>query len=166
MKHFLPNKEGYNVNELIVGVCVIVCIVSILWSLQIYANYIKAQKRLDEFRIRSQTLEMKIQEIEESRKEKSIEYSNNIMKYIREFIAQIATLQFKTFVDGHNMNKITEANIKKLVQDIAEEVKTALNEVNILFDNMLFTKDFYDKYIVETTVITVKTMLEKFQLEH
>lgn len=145
--------------------CIVICIALICWSARMYINYMVAQKRLEELRIKYREMELQNQEIEKIQKDQSIEYSRNLMKYLREFIGQITVIKFKTFIDSHNMDKITEINIKKLIDDIATTTNNSINRSNILFDNTIITKEFYESYIVETAIMLVKEMLEKLENE-
>lgn len=145
--------------------CIAICIALICWSARMYINYMVAQKRLEELRIKYREMELQNQEIEKIQKDQSIEYSRNLMKYLREFIGQITVIKFKTFIDSHNMDKITEINIKKLIDDIATTTNNSINRSNILFDNTIITKEFYESYIVETAIMLVKEMLEKLENE-
>lgn len=149
----------------IVIACIVICIALICWSARMYINYMVAQKRLEELRIKYRKMELQNQEIEKIQKDQSIEYSRNLMKYLREFIGQITVIKFKTFIDSHNMDKITEINIKKLIDDIATTTNNSINRSNILFDNTIITKEFYESYIVETAIMLVKEMLEKLENE-
>lgn len=149
----------------IVIACIVICIALICWSARMYINYMVAQKRLEELRIKYREMELQNQEIEKIQKDQSIEYSRNLMKYLREFIGQITVIKFKTFIDSHNMDKITEINIKKLIDDIATTTNNSINRSNILFDNTIITKEFYESYIVETAIMLVKEMLEKLENE-
>lgn len=145
--------------------CIAICIALICWSARMYINYMVAQKRLEELRIKYREMELQNQEIEKIQKDQSIEYSRNLMKYLREFIGQITVIKFKTFIDSHKMDKITEINIKKLIDDIATTTNNSINRSNILFDNTIITKEFYESYIVETAIMLVKEMLEKLENE-
>lgn len=149
----------------IVIACIVICIALICWSARMYINYMVAQKRLEELRIKYREMELQNQEIEKIQKDQSIEYSRNLMKYLREFIGQITVIKFKTFIDSHKMDKITEINIKKLIDDIATTTNNSINRSNILFDNTIITKEFYESYIVETAIMLVKEMLEKLENE-
>ena len=59
------------------------------------------------------------------------------------------------------MSKVTKANVEELVKDIAHMANNSLNMDNIFLDDTFFTKEFVENYIVETTVILVKQMMEK-----
>lgn len=149
----------------IVITCIVICIALICWSARMYINYMVAQKRLEELRIKYREMELQNKEIERTQKDQSIEYSRNLMKYLREFIGQIAVIKFKAFIDSHKMDKITEINIKKLIDDIATTTNKSINRSNILFDNTIITEEFYESYVIETTIILVKEMLEKLENE-
>lgn len=149
----------------IVITCIVICIALICWSARMYINYMVAQKRLEELRIKYREMELQNKEIERTQKDQSIEYSRNLMKYLMEFIGQIAVIKFKAFIDSHKMDKITEINIKKLIDDIATTTNKSINRSNILFDNTIITEEFYESYVIETTIILVKEMLEKLENE-
>jgi len=149
----------------IVITCIVICIALICWSARMYINYMVAQKRLEELRIKYREMELQNKEIERTQKDQSIEYSRNLMKYLREFIGQITVIKFKAFIDSHKMDKITEINIKKLIDDIATTTNKSINRSNILFDNTIITEEFYESYVIETTIILVKEMLEKLENE-
>jgi hypothetical protein len=90
-----------------------------------------------------------------------ITYTNQVMKLIREVTTQIALLKFRTFQDSHDMSKIMRANIASIAEETAIESERSFNKENIYWESLLFTKDFYNAYIVETSIIVIKSLFEK-----
>ena len=84
-----------------------------------------------------------------------------MLDFVKMLTSQIAVLRFRTFVDTHELDKITKANVQKLVTDVAETVHNSINIDNIDFEDMLFNKEFFEKYIIETSLITIKSLLDK-----
>lgn len=90
-----------------------------------------------------------------------LQYTEKLLEYIRMVATQIAVLKFRTFQDGHEMDKVTRMNIKNLVSDVATETRDSINFNNIDIENTLVTSEFLTKYLVEVSVIAVKEMLNK-----
>lgn len=90
---------------------------------------------------------------------KSIEYSTNLLEFIRTIINQIAVLEVKTFCDNHDLTKISKKNILNLVTKISKLVYEFLN-INMENNPILFNESFYTYYITEITSATVKQMIE------
>lgn len=90
-----------------------------------------------------------------------IDNSLKLVDFIRDITGQWVVIKFKNFNDGHNLTKVTEENIKKLVSEIAIEVRRAIRYNEIDFESLVLTQEFYDKYIVNSAVILVKDMLDK-----
>ena len=125
-----------------------------VWLCISIRNYMKLQNQYNELK--------EIYEfLKNSNKEKSTEYSNKILEYIRMLVGQIAMIKFRTYEDGHQFDKTTKANIEKLITEIANSVHESLNRANISFDDTLFKEDFLNDYIIQTTIIVIKDMLEK-----
>lgn len=115
------------------------------------------------FKLKQESLKKEIvyRQLETENKNKTVEYSNKVLELIRSIVGQIAVLKFRTFRDGRDMSKVTKANVEELVKDIAHMANNSLNMDNIFLDDTFFTKEFVENYIVETTVILVKQMMEK-----
>ena len=99
--------------------------------------------------------------MENENKNKTVEYSNKVLELIRSIVGQIAVLKFRTFQDTHDMEKVTKANVETLVSDVAKMANKSLNMNNIFLDDTFFTKEFVEQYIVETSVILIKQMMDK-----
>lgn len=114
-------------------------------------------------KLKQQSLENDIQyrRLESENKNKTVEYSNKVLELIRSIIGQIAVLKFRTFQDTHEMDKVTKANVEGLVKDVAQMANNSLNMNNIFLDDTFFTKEFVEKYIIETSIILIKQMTDK-----
>ena len=115
------------------------------------------------FKVKQENLRNEIiyRQLEIENKNKTVEYSDKALELIRSIVGQIAVLKFRTFQDGRDMAKVTKTNVEELVKDIANMANGSLNMNNIFLDDTFFTKEFVEKYIVETAVILVKQMMEK-----
>lgn len=115
------------------------------------------------YKLKHQSLKNDIEyrRLDNENKNKTVEYSNNILELIRSIVGQIAVIKFRTFRDSHDMTKITESNVKALTREVAEMANRSLNMNNIFFKDTFFTEEFYKKYIIETSIILVKQMVEK-----
>lgn len=129
-------------------------LVSMIWMFcKLYCYYKLKQVSLKN--------EIEYQRLENENKNKTVEYSNKVLELIRSIVGQIAVLKFRTFQDTHDMTKITKANIEALVKDVAEMANKSLNMNNIFLEDTFFTKEFVEKYIVETAIIIIKQMTDK-----
>lgn len=88
-------------------------------------------------------------------------YSEKIFNFTDTMINKISILKYSSFIDGHYTDMITKANIEKLASDVATEVYNSIDIDKINFNNTLFTKEFYEKYIIETSLTTIKRLIEK-----
>ena len=115
------------------------------------------------YQLKQQSLrnDIEYRKLESENKNKTVEYSNKVLELIRSIIGQIAVIKFKNFQDKHEMTKVTEANVKALVNEVATMAYGSLNMENIFLEDTFFTKEFMEQYIVDTTVILIKQMMEK-----
>lgn len=136
------------------GIIVIVALIMVLiWMLIVLNRYIKLKQRQIEN-------EIEYRSIRKENQNKTVEYSNQVLEFVRSIVGQVAVLKFRTFTDTHDLTKITKAHLQPLVTDVATMVKDSINIENISIGEALFTKDFYEKYIIETSVIMIKQMWE------
>lgn len=98
-------------------------------------------------------------------KENQLSYSNNLLKYINELIGIYSKLKFKSFLDKYETSKITQEHVKKLISEVAVSVNESIDYSKIDFNNTMYTKDYINKYIVETTVYHIKDLVEESILE-
>lgn len=88
-----------------------------------------------------------------------IVYSKDLLSFTKEFISEIVLLKYTEFEDARDMDKITEINIKNLIQEIASIARKSLDVEKIQFDYLIFTKEYYEQYIVYVTIQLVKKLL-------
>ena len=91
----------------------------------------------------------------------STESAEKLLNFIRMISSQIAMIQFRNFIDSHDISKVTKANIRDLVEDTATNIKNSLNIDDIDFADMLITEEFLDEYIINVASITIKDLLNK-----
>lgn len=89
------------------------------------------------------------------------EYSEKMLEFAKMLTTQVSILMFKEFIDSHDISKITRINIKELASTVAEYVHASINISNIDFNETLFTKEFYEKYIIDTSFNTIKSLLDR-----
>lgn len=89
------------------------------------------------------------------------EYSEKMLEFAKMLTTQVSILMFKEFIDSHDISKITRINIKELSSTVAEYVHASINISNIDFNETLFTKEFYEKYIIDTSFNTIKSLLDR-----
>ncbi len=135
-------------------VSVAIVVVTVVVGVAMRNHYDYAREDLE---LKRKALELKAQD-----KHGSLEYSKDMIEFIRMMVAQQALLKYKEFVDKHKqIDKITEANVKNLVEEVANSAHQAINHANIMFSDTIFTRDFYNHYIVETSMMYVKELIKK-----
>lgn len=144
-----------DINELtITSVLIILMILSGAWffSSVVALNKLRKQEEL----ITSLHNKMQGENIESL-----TSYSQKLLDFVKMLTTQVAILKFKTFVDNHEIEKVTKVNVRELAGLVANTVKDSINIDNIDFSDILFTKEFYEDYIIEVSITTIKSLLEK-----
>ena len=83
------------------------------------------------------------------------------MSLAREITIQVCVLQFNAFKDSHEIDKINRSHIQKLVTTIAKEVNDLVVLDNLDYDNLLYKKEFVERYIINISINTIKDLLDK-----
>lgn len=96
---------------------------------------------------------------------KNIKYSQDVMSFVKEFTIQVSVLRYREFFDNHRMDKVTKAQIQTLVSETAMEVNRSLSLKMINYNITLYTKEFVERFIVQTTMVALKDLLEKSIIE-
>lgn len=91
-----------------------------------------------------------------------IKYTESLIDYIRNMVSATAVIKFKEFQDAHDMKKISRERYTSVIRDVAESVKDGMKYDNIAFNNLLVTEQWLDKFIIDTTVHAVKSLLEDY----
>ena len=90
-----------------------------------------------------------------------INYSDSLLKSIRELIASISKLKFKEFTDRYELSKITKEQVKQMVEDTAMDVKKSIDMQSIDYHHIIYSEDFLNEYIIETTIYVLKQFVEE-----
>jgi len=140
--------------KIIIPILSVSMLISFGAFLCVLRNYLILKKREEEL----QELNAKLKKDSER---KNTQYSEDILKYVRMFTTQVTFLHFRDFIDNHKVEMTTKENIRTLVADISNEVHDSINADRIIFDDTLFTKEFYESYIIRITMDTIKDLLSK-----
>lgn len=134
---------------IIVAFC---CVISLFSMLCVTEKYIK-------LRIKSAELQVINDQLKKENDRKGSKYSQDILQYVKMFTIQITLLRFREYADTHHIEKTTKENTKNLIEEISNEVNESINLTQINFEEMLFTEQFVEKFIVSTAIDTVKKLL-------
>lgn len=135
----------------------IVTIIILIATIKVSFDIVKILNRRQQ--VREDMIELK--KFENSNRTKTVEYSRDVLDLIRDIVGQVAVLKFRTFQDNNDIKKVNKTILMGIVKDIAETSNKLLNKKNINFMNTFFTEEFYDHYIIETSIIIGKEMFEK-----
>ena len=91
----------------------------------------------------------------------TIRYSEQLLDFIQRITIQSSVLKYKEFVDNHELDKITRAQVQNLVTDTTVETKEHINLDLIDYDELLYDRQFIEMYIIQTSITTIKKLLEK-----
>jgi hypothetical protein len=70
-------------------------------------------------------------------------------------------LKFNAFINNHDSEKVTRSQIKNLISDTATNINISMIYDNIDFSRTLFSQDFLVQFIINTTIISIKELLDK-----
>lgn len=143
-----------NITLLVTGAMVLVCIIVILWFIITMTIFIKLKSKYEK-----DNRSLKI--LQEGNKGKILDYSKQVLEFIRMLVGQVAVIKFRTFVDNNDLRKVTKGATEKLVADVATTVNKSINTGNMSLENTIYSREFFDQYIVDTSVIMIKEMLDK-----
>lgn len=147
------------ISNLIVLLLIILMLFVITWFIISIIVLFKLYKKY-----KNNTIE--ILKLNESNKDRVIEYSNKLLDFTKMMVSQISILKFKTFIDNSKIDKITKSQVEKIVTDVASSVKDALNMNNITIEDTLYTEEFFNQYIIDTSIYTVKQLMNKLLSEY
>ena len=89
-----------------------------------------------------------------------LSYSDDLLKFIREYVTQVSIIKFHEYIDGKDLSKITRFNMITLTKDTATEAKYGITDV-LDISYSIFTEDIIDKYIINVSSITLKKLLRE-----
>lgn len=133
---------------------IVILVLSAIWL--VHSLIVLAKLKIQESKMNQMYKQLQSENTKEA-----TNYSEKVLEYTKMFIGQITVLKFKAYVDNHEIDKVTKANIQNLASDVATTVHKSINLDNIQFDDTLFTKEFYEQYIIDSSLMHVKRLLEK-----
>lgn len=142
------------VSTLVTGAAILIMLIVLLWFIITIGVLAKLNNK---FKHDSTAL----QELKEGNKERVVEYSKQVLEFIRMMVGQVAVIKFRTFIDNRKIEKISKANVEELVADVARTVNRSINMSNIQIENTVYSREFFEEYIVESSVMIIKDLLAR-----
>ena len=91
-----------------------------------------------------------------------IEYSDRIIAYIHRYIAEIAVIKFREFVDSKDsMSSVTRAQVESLISSVANVAYSHLVIDNIDIDHLMFDEKFLQELVPQVSANVIKDLLLK-----
>lgn len=90
----------------------------------------------------------------------TVDYSREIIEFIRYLSMQISVLRYREFADGIQLEKVNRNQIQELVKNIAVEVNNAINRDTFSLSETILTESFYVDYMISTISNSVKKLME------
>lgn len=91
----------------------------------------------------------------------SINYSERVLSFTHILIDQVATMKYKEFMSRNDISKTTRTHLKPLIGDVINTVYDGLHQQGIQFDDLLFTQEYYNQYIIDVSATVIRDMFEK-----
>jgi hypothetical protein len=92
---------------------------------------------------------------------RNIEYTKALLKFLENFTKEISIMYFYEFEDKVDITKVNEEKIKSLIVDTAININTSIDWDNINDEYSLLNKEFYETYIIKTTMFILKELTKK-----
>lgn len=96
----------------------------------------------------------------------SIEYSNKMLDFLKRISMEQSVIKYKEFIDNHELSKITKHQIQSLVSEIAIEIDNSLVYEYIDYDNLLYSRDYVETYVINVVSMSIKDQLDKSMSEY
>lgn len=90
-----------------------------------------------------------------------IEYTEAVLKFVKTLVMHMSIIHYNVFIDSHDPDKINRTQIQHLVEDTAKDINGYIKSDIIKYDKLLVTKNFIDEYVIQTTIIAIKDLLNK-----
>lgn len=91
---------------------------------------------------------------------KNIKYTNTLLESTRSIINTVTYMELKTFVDNNEPSMVSKAQLADLAKQIANKVHSSINYQNIDFNYVIFSRDYFDEYIIKFTINALKQLWE------
>lgn len=114
---------------------------------------------IDEYKIQIMNLEQIIHE-DQHNEEKIIKYSKDLLDYTTEIINQESVRQFNQFMEGIDIKKLTESQVKKLIGEISNAVHDGFRLEVINFEKLIYSKEYYESFIIAHSMYIVNQLLK------
>ena len=138
-------------------------LVSLIGMIVSSVSYKKIRKMLYS-KNKEEMAEMK-SSLEKELNSQSPEYSDKVLEFGQKFAAQASLIQYRSYMDNHEKEKITRGQITKLISEISENINISISYDNIDFSRTIFTREYFEKFLIETIVLSIKELLSKDIIE-
>lgn len=88
-------------------------------------------------------------------------HTEKLLNLIKEICNQVCVLKFNIFINSKDLSKITEAQIKSLIEECSRVINDNINLDNIDMDNLLITKEYYEFYIINLVINNINKLLNE-----
>lgn len=90
-----------------------------------------------------------------------LKYSKEVLDFIKSFVLNFTASKYKTFKDNTYIDKITKTNLENFIEETANEINEAIQYENIDFDNLLYTREYINTYIIDICIYVIKELFHK-----
>lgn len=139
---------------------VIACIIMIGGLISWFGGWLFFESYKDK-KMNTKAIQNELNLMMEKTNAESIKYSTDMLNFIRSMISQVSVLKFNAFKDSHNKEKIMRFTVAELAQTVAIEVRKSLDLTKFRRDMLLYSQEFIDTFIIETSIMMVKELWEK-----
>lgn len=87
--------------------------------------------------------------------------TDKFLNFLKDICTQVSLLKFYVFINGKDLSKITEAQIKALIEDCSHTIMNNIQESNIDISKLLITKEYYEFYIINLVIYNINKLLEE-----
>jgi len=81
------------------------------------------------------------------------------MKFTKNLIEEISVIRFREYVDHTDITKVSKKNYQLVASEAAKEIYNKINLNNILFEYTLFTREYYQEFIINYTIHVNKLLV-------
>ena len=90
-----------------------------------------------------------------------VDYSKALLDYIRDIVSQVSVLKFRSFMDEHKLELTNRTHYSRLVGEISKTIHDSINQENLDYSNLVFTEQYLDNYIIQSSMMFTKDLLER-----
>lgn len=104
--------------------------------------------------------ELELEELSTRLENFQIDFSKTYLEYIQYICGQVSIIKFREFRDTHDISKATKKQIADVAQDVANNVKDAMQFEKIDFTHTKFTEKYLQDLIIQTVIINIKNLTD------